>query len=238
MKPELQKKYISQLQRHFGLQTSQPIKSRPIFKAPIFQSPPTDEHGGFNSIPSEYEPLENFRIFVIVVTIDENAYKGSFHVELRAQAAPDVIVNKSSFLRRTDTKYCAACVGREEQGSLARAVMILNSAEIQTLLDEAGKNNENTDESDAIEVLKNAFFVRVVGANLRVLADSGPQFYSQSPSDSSRGPVLQKGRPTLELYSAAAAQNEDEHVEFYDWKSHATLLDHENYWVDRRQATD
>ena len=203
----MQKLYIAQLQRHFGLQPTQPSRARPIFKAPIFQHPSAGDHGHFNNVPAKYEPLENFRTFVVVVTIDESEYDGSFYVELRAQAEPHVVVNRVSFLRRVDKTFCPACIGRQEQGSLARAVMILDSMEIQALLAAAGKNSQNTRDSVAIDVIKNAFVASMVTPSVTpvVLADSSPQYSRFSAGDPERGPTLKKGRPMLELYSAAAA---------------------------------
>ncbi len=226
--PAKQAEYISALQKHWGLVLNLRLARNelPVLDAPIFQRPVPGAIG----CPSGYQDLGKFRIFVIVVTISEHAYEGSFHVELVPRGIPNVVINKVSFLRRRSADRCGACLGRQAAHSLVQATMILDSNEICSLIRGAGLSGRDARDEQIINLLKTSFEARVVSPDGSVLAECR-RGLSGTPGTK----PLNAGLPTLSFYSACAAHptgNQGGDIRFFNWVNHTTLLN--NDWVDRR----
>ena len=229
--------YIRALQRHWGLARDAPLRSMPTVDAPIFhQSPltraPAEGVPPPPDLPDEYEAYEKMKIFVIRVSVPEHTYKGSFSVELRPVAAPDVIVNKVSFLRRGDSGHCGACRAREASNTGANGTMILDSTEIRELLEGAGLNEEGASDEDVIKLIRTTFFARVVAPGGKVLAEGYPES-SRLANDSKL--LSKSGIPRLTFYSASVAhhtEGDDGDIQFFDWNPHTEILG--KHWADLR----
>ena len=232
--PAKQAEYVSALQKYWSPDLDFSERTLPVLHAPVFYTSPGESGSRFStllrSIPHRYETYEKYKLFVIVVTISEHAFNGSFHVELRDRSTPNAVINKVSFLRRSSTANCAACVQREASGSLVRSTMILDSSSIKTLLSDKGLNREDASNDKIIELFENSFEARVVAPDGTVLAESRPGL-AREPSCKR----LEKGVPHLAFYSASAAHpkgNPGGDVKFFDWIHHTSLL--QDDWVDRR----
>ena len=235
-----QASYLSALQKYWSRGELDFFQRRsdddlPIIRAPIFhqaRSLPGNVPGvPLGGIPEGCESVSKYKIFVIVITVSEHAYNGSFSIELRPCAAPNVVINKVSFLRRGSPENCAACVGRQASHSLVRSSMVLKSSDIQSLISGAGLDRPDATDAEIINLLKNSFEARVVGCDGKLIAQSR-QGLSQEPNCT----LLQDvGKPKMAFYSASCAYpvgNLGGNIQFYNWTKHTSLL--ANDWVDRR----
>lgn len=223
-----QMEYISALQKHWGLELNTRVSRNelPILDIPLFQRPLLGNIG----VPLGYQVIGKFRVFVIVVTISEHAFDGSFHIELRPRGVPNVLINKVSFLRRRLVNHCAACIGRQASHALVRATMIMDSSDIHRLIHGAGFNRRDARDNDIIQLLKTSFEARIVTPGGQCLAESRHGL-SGLPNIRS----LTSGIPKMRFYSASACHpigNPNGDIQFFNWVSHFSLLD--NDWVDRR----
>ena len=230
--PRKQGEYLSALQKYWSRELDfakrRAKNDLPIVNAPIFHRSLSRDAPG---IPEGCESLGKYKIFVIVVTISEHAYNGSFTVELRPRAAPNVVINKVAFLRRGSPENCAACVGRQAAHSLVRSSMVLSSSDIQGLIDGAGLNHSKATDDDITDLLKKSFEARVVGCDGKLLAQSRHGLSQEANCTL----LSDDGVPKLAFYSASCAFPEGNisgNIQFYNWTKHASLLADD--WVDRR----
>lgn len=224
--------YISALQKYWSPDLDFAKRKLPVLHAPIFSNPVESDDPTVrgDDIPDGYETFDKYKLFVVAVTISEHAYQGSFHVELRPRGVPGVVVNKVSFLRRGSPANCAACREREASGSLVRSTMILNSADIASVIHDKGLNREDAGDEEIVQLLKDTFEAKIVAPDGTVLAET----QHRSERGSSLKP-LESGIPELTFYSASAAHPKDDvnrDIQFCEWKKHTTLCSGD--WVDRR----
>lgn len=235
-----QASYLSALQKYWSRGELDFFQRRsdddlPIIRAPIFhqaRSLPGNVPGvPLGGIPEGCESVSKYKIFVIVITVSEHAYNGSFSIELRPCAAPNVVINKVAFLRRGSPENCAACVGRQAAHSLVRSSMVLSSSDIQGLIDGAGLNHSKATDDDITDLLKKSFEARVVGCDGKLLAQSRHGLSQEANCTL----LSDDGVPKLAFYSASCAFPEGNisgNIQFYNWTKHASLLADD--WVDRR----
>lgn len=233
----MQRKYIRTLQRHWGLKLDFPFCARPLVDAPIFHRDSANHvlmDGVLPSIdiPKEYQVFDKMKIFVILVSVPEKTYKGSFSIELISAVNPGVVVYRVSFLRRGGWSRCGACREREESNSGASGMMILDTDEIYELLAGAGLNTKDVEDEDVLHLIRTTFFARIVTPGGKALAEG----HHQSSTMGSKKTLPESGIPKLAFYSASVAHymgdDEDEDVQFCDWQPHTDILG--KHWVDMR----
>jgi len=223
------------LQKHFGFNPVVLRRQAPIIEQPIFS------HAAHSVLPPGYEPVQNYRHFIISASLAGHAFNGSYSVRISLSTKEgSVPLGSLAVLGRGNSTKCGNCQNRRAVGTRVRGVVVIPHEAVANFIQSEGLNDKDTSNSTVIERLKEKLCACVVLPSGKVYG----QRLEGSPK--SKAPALPLDvTPSLRLHSSNVSALEDQvrvphdpdvpqdsspktPYEFYDWQDHGLLGGH---WI-------
>ncbi|KAF8841411.1 Di-copper centre-containing protein [Paxillus ammoniavirescens] len=180
--------------------------------------PGTDEV----EIPQNFKFIAGYRHFVVLVRLPEHAFGHSYHFELYYNVTQ--LVGSTTVFTREDSSPCAACASRRASASIVRGVIYVPPNIVDEIIEDKIRSPEKAMEN-AANLITKSFQGRLVDLSGKVLASAlGGEDVGMVPATDA---AVDSAQPVeITLFSAAVAEhvNDEEPVQFLDWKPHNGLF--------------
>ncbi|KAF9220357.1 Di-copper centre-containing protein [Gyrodon lividus] len=216
--PREQRKARARIARYYGVH---PKQSRQEIRAPSWthMPVPSAEDAG---LPQNFKSITDYRHFVILVRLPEHAFGRSYNFNLYYNGTQ--LVGSVTVFTREDNSPCAACASRRENSSVVRGVIYLPPYIIDEVIGDQIRSHEDALEN-VTDLITKSLHGELLDLSGKTLASArGGEDVDNVPLEEAAAEKVQPVEITL--FSSAVAEHDDdeEPVEFFDWKPHNGLF--------------
>lgn len=214
--------YLRTLQKYFG---QRPTIQRDA-QIPIQQALFTKDNE--EALPKGFEPVWNFRQFVIVVEVVEHAFESSHFLEIvyTSKDGQEYPVGATAVLSRSHGTQCSACRARRHGNSKVHDTIHIPHDIVVKIITDYDLNHTHTKDEVLCDSIRNSFKAHIVSPDGKTRAKATP---GEVAGDGTKA-IDEAIRPKLRLASAnvCAIRDKNEEIlhpwELYDWKDHGSVL--------------
>ena len=178
---------------------------------------------GEADLPSNFQPIKNFRIFKVLVRLSEHAIGTSYHFNLYYK---EELVGSVTVFAREDNSPCKACAVRRAADSILRGVITIPSRIINDIIVHSSIPESKKTMDDTVAIIAQAFSGKLVDLSGNTLASAqGGAAAAPLPAGQAAPRTIHPAEVAL-LSSAVAEHVDDKNqpVHFFDWKRHVDLF--------------
>ncbi|KAG9312495.1 hypothetical protein JVU11DRAFT_6882 [Chiua virens] len=174
-------------------------------------------------LPSNFQPIQYFRVFKVLVQLYEHALGSSYYFNLYCKKE---LVGSVAVFAREDNSPCKACAVRRENQSVVRGVITIPPAIINKIIvHHSATPSEKTLDNTVNQIAQSLTGqLEDLSGNVIAFAQGGNQAPAVS-ADQAISKMIRPAEVTL-LSSALAEHAEDDKqpVHFFDWQRHVDLF--------------
>lgn len=176
-------------------------------------------------LPQTFQAIKNYRVFVVLVQLPENAFNTSYHFELHQTSGSQTLIGTVTVFTRPDYSPCTACALRREMNTVVRGVITLPPSLLNDII-VSGAGGGNATLETTTEAIAQSLTGKLLDPSRQVVstAQGGTRAPTVPPNQTSPPNIVPSG---VTLFSAAVAEKTDDKtypVQLYDWQKHNSLF--------------
>ncbi|KAF9221154.1 Di-copper centre-containing protein [Gyrodon lividus] len=175
-------------------------------------------------LPSNFQSIRGFRLFIILVRLPEHAFGRSYNFQVFYKNTQ--LIGNITVFAREDSSPCKACAFRRDGAALVRGVIAIPPRIVNEIIVNSGIDRSKNNMDITTGLVTKALSGKLLDLSGRVLASAkGGEDAATVPAGKAASKRVQPVEITL-LSSAVAqhANDKNQPVYFFDWKPHKGLF--------------